>query len=402
MGATPSKKKIEEEKKQGIADFLDRVFTDVINSSDFKILKDAIQEQNCNEILTTTTEILMKFFNFSELEVIQKRIENGLEEKEITNEPIMYATNRSIKKIKNKQRLCEGIAKFYVKIYNLFFSIVKIVNPIYIYNDEYGQEQKVSIMDKTKEIVERKGKIVIDNNKNNFTKRILDLEKMTNDNTIMKCYDDKNLVDITGIQRLKYLYYDIFNKETGKFDKMSEESKKQYQNDVNEFYKAYTGKTEVPENIKNFSDIRINDCEVRKSSKPIKKDNNVISSIASNTKKLNNLIQQAYDNFQIVLSDIFVYNQKRDLLVINPKLNYKLLNNLIDETRKMIVNLYIESEKIYNDTLKLMEAFVEIKTEQRERQVGFRPGGFPFEREERFGFGERPEFGLGFNRYIED
>lgn len=371
MGATPSKKKIEEEKKQGIADILDRVFTDIINSSDFKILKYAIQEQYCNEILITTKEILIKFFNFNELEIIQKRIENGFEEKEITNEPIMYATNKSIKKIKNKQRLCEGIAKFYVKIFNLFSSIIKIVNPIYVYNDEYGQEQKISIIDKTKEIIQRKGKIIEDNN---FTKKILDLTRMTNDNTKMKCYGDKNLVDITGIQRLKYLYYDIFNKETGNFDKMSEQSKKQYENDVKEFYKAYTGKQNVPENIKNFSDIRINDCEIIKSSKLINKDNKIISNIALNTKKLNNLIEEANDKFKIVLTNIFSYNKKRDLFVINPKLDYKSLNNIIDETRKMIVNLYIESEKIYIDTLKLMDAFVETKTQERDAQnFGFQP-----------------------------
>ena len=43
---------------------------------------------------------------------------------------------------------------------------------------------------------------------------------------------EKTLFDEPGIPELEKLYYDVFNYETGKFYKMSEQSKEQYNKDL--------------------------------------------------------------------------------------------------------------------------------------------------------------------------
>lgn len=371
MGVKLSKKEIQENKKNGIADILDRIFIDVINSNDFKLFKRGTSYDKCNEILGITNELLMRNFNMNELEVIQKRIENGVEKTKTVYEPIIYTNSERLKNEKNKKYICEAIAKFYVKIFNLFSSILKTINPIYIYKNRDGEESKISILNKTQDIIQRKGSLHIENI---FTKKILNLTNMTKNNTKLTCYTDKNLIDITGIQELKYLYYDIFNKDISKFDKMSENSRKQYEKDVREFYLAYTGKKSVPDNIKNFSDIQFNDCKLSYSTQPLKKDDSLIKNLAKNIKNMADFVNKHYEFLQNILTNIFIYNEKKDLFIINPKLDYKLLNKIINNTREVIVNLYVQTEKMYIENLKLLEAFIETKTQERDVQnFGFQP-----------------------------
>ena len=58
---------------------------------------------------------------------------------------------------------------------------------------------------------------------------------------------------------LETLYYDKYNYETGQFDGISEKMKKIYKKDVEEFWKTFTGETDVPEYVKKFSDIKLKD-----------------------------------------------------------------------------------------------------------------------------------------------
>ena len=49
-----------------------------------------------------------------------------------------------------KDRMCKGIAKFYVKIAHLYAAILKTINPLYIYKDKYGKEHHFSLLNKEK------------------------------------------------------------------------------------------------------------------------------------------------------------------------------------------------------------------------------------------------------------
>ena len=49
-----------------------------------------------------------------------------------------------------KERMCKGIAKFYIKIAHMYAAILKTINPLYIYKDKYGKEHHFSLLNKDK------------------------------------------------------------------------------------------------------------------------------------------------------------------------------------------------------------------------------------------------------------
>jgi hypothetical protein len=54
------------------------------------------------------------------------------------------------------------------------------------------------------------------------------------------------------------LYYDDnFNYETGDFDGMSEVNKQKFSDDLKRFYTTFTGETDVPTGIQDFSGIKL-------------------------------------------------------------------------------------------------------------------------------------------------
>ena len=69
----------------------------------------------------------------------------------------------------------------------------------------------------------------------------------------------KNVGNITGIPDLSQLYNDEYDPETKQYSEMSENMRQQYQTDLENFYKAFTGKKNMPSNIKKFSDIELID-----------------------------------------------------------------------------------------------------------------------------------------------
>ena len=46
------------------------------------------------------------------------------------------------------------------------------------------------------------------------------------------------------------------------------------------------------------------------------------------------------------------------MVTINPKLTSKSLQELVDQTRKLIINIYLQCEKEYQEGLRLFEAIV--------------------------------------------
>ena len=69
----------------------------------------------------------------------------------------------------------------------------------------------------------------------------------------------KALTDEIGIPELEALYFDVYNFKKGVFDKKSDESQKQYDKDVEKFYKTFAATDKMPPEIKKFSDIKLKD-----------------------------------------------------------------------------------------------------------------------------------------------
>ena len=56
--------------------------------------------------------------------------------------------NLDVKNALKKKRMCQAIAKFYIKIAHVFATIVRTVNPVYVYKDEQGNTVRANLYEK--------------------------------------------------------------------------------------------------------------------------------------------------------------------------------------------------------------------------------------------------------------
>jgi hypothetical protein len=318
----------------------------------------------------------------------------------MTKEKVFFLTKDQIESldVKNdktksikKKRVCIGIAKFYVKIAHIFAAIVMTINPIYVYKDNYGNLVKSTLFEKSKipkNVPRKLYKLNICDNRINSLKRGLDKkennEKEDKENVtihpkickmnINKQGTTKKLSEEPGIPELLQLYFDDnYDFSTGLFTGMSEETKKIFQKDLKNFYTIFTGKEEIPEDVKKFSDIKLREYHNRQGCQGptgafnisytgsvkdklfIDYANNLKEMITNANKKQNELLSVINVLFTYVIDP---YTNKKKIRV-NPKLTEELLQNAVVKSRNIIVELYLRCESDYVSGIKLYEAIVE-------------------------------------------
>lgn len=195
---------------------------------------------------------------------------------------------------------------------------------------------------------------------------------------------DMHLIDEPGIAELEMLYYDMYDFNEKKFNKMSDKSKKQYQNDLKIFYETFTGKKlKNNPNIKKFADIPLIDfhnqdlCTDSNSpwTKPYigSRKQNLFKKYAKHLASMITKTQNNEKKLIGILEDIFVYwidpEEKEKKLTINPKLTDDALDKITMKTRDIILNLYVECEKDFQKGLQIFEALVKknmVNTKQQQ------------------------------------
>ena len=197
----------------------------------------------------------------------------------------------------------------------------------------------------------------------------------------------KDLTEEIGIPELEKLYYDEYDYEKGEFNKMTDKSKTQYEEDLELFYKTFSGKN-IPldpktneKKIKKFSDIQMHDyhnkelCKNEDSewNKSFKIDNTKLFTDYAN--HIQNMIKRNEDNevkLMSVLHQLFNirnHEETKELLVsININLNHKNLDDLIDFARKTILQLYIDCEVDFQKGLDLLEAIILYRMENTSKK----------------------------------
>lgn len=197
----------------------------------------------------------------------------------------------------------------------------------------------------------------------------------------------KDLTEEIGIPELEKLYYDDYDYEKGEFNKMTDKSKTQYEEDLELFYKTFSGKN-IPldpntneKKIKKFSDIQMHDyhnkelCKNEDSewNKSFKIDNAKLFTDYAN--HIQNMIKRNEDNevkLMSVLHQLFSirnHEETKELLVsINVNLNHKSLDDLIDFARKTILQLYIDCEVDFQKGLDLLEAIILYRMENTSKE----------------------------------
>jgi len=378
-------------------DIIDFIATYYILTMNFKSLKNLAEKEYCNKLVILTSDIIKNHFNEAQITYLAQRIKDGSEVNELTNKNVLFvnkdkleeldASHDSQKSIK-KNRMCIGIAKFYVKIAHIFAAIVMTINPVYTYKDANGNVMKTGLLNKDKipkntqrkleklnicddRIKSLNNGLIIDEQ----TKEATLYPKMCDINVDKKTNQSKSLIDEPGIRELLTLYLDDeYDYSNGKFKGMSDNTKNQFMKDLKTFYTAFTGNTEMPENITKFSDIKLRNynntkgCELNGI---LKKPNKIASTddlFIKYAENLNNMINGAANNQQKLLTIINAlfsfttdpYAQKKQVR-INPELTEEKLQEIIEKTRKLIIDLYVKCELDYLNGIKIYEAIVEKK-----------------------------------------
>ena len=150
-----------------------------------------------------------------------------------------------------------------------------------------------------------------------------------------------------------------------------------FNENLQSFYNVFaeTNGLPMPENIKKFSDIKLKDyskkTNCRGSNAPY--DSSVRGTLEDDLFKqyaenLKQMIKKANSNQELlldVLNKLFVYmtdpQTKKKMIRINPELSEELLQEVIIETRAIIINLYLTCETDFSNGVKIYESIVDKK-----------------------------------------
>jgi hypothetical protein len=265
------------------------------------------------------------------------------------------------------------------------------INPVYVYKDSAGNTIKKKLFEKDQvppNVQKKLYKLGICDNRINALKRGQDLDTDNVKNIHPKVCginvgDDgqvKSLKDEPGIPELMELYYDKYDYTTGNFVGMTDETQKQFNEDLKRFYIIFTGNDVMPSTIKSFSDISLKDykkleaCNGRDAllKKNIQLDKNgnedklkkkLFDDYAENLKQMIQTTHKNQDNLLGIINELFTYvldpQTKKRRIIVHPKLSEVNLQNIVVKTRKIIVNLYLKCENDYAMGVKLYQAIVE-------------------------------------------
>lgn len=393
MGNVPST-----EKKKSLSQIVDYIASNYILTQNFQDMKNLSDANYCNNLVILTSKIIADNLNNMDVKFLAQRIKQGVETNEMTRERIIYFNKNKLDNLDvpnktQKRRLCIGIAKFYVKIAHLFAAIVTTINPTFTYKDTYGGQKEVSLLDKQNlpsdaqttikkiNLCSRRLNALVNNQDYNVSR---DENVSVKPNFCYLNYDNKTGQEKTfynepGIPELEKLYYDKYDFDVGGFTGMTDKMRKEvYEKDVETFYKIFTGNKEIPKDglgnpkIRSFKDIPLRDFHKSKGctkdgvynrSYTGKLKNKLFSQYAEHIKAMMQTTEINQNKLISVLDKLFVIvlnpNTKKKETVINPSLNEKVLQELIDIARNVIVEMYVKCEDDFIKGLQIFEAIVE-------------------------------------------
>ena len=365
-------------------EIIDHIASNYILTMDFENLKKLNDQQYCDKLVILTSDIINRYFTPLEITNMEQRIKNGVVEKENA----VFIDKDDLNSINNtdkKKTLCISIAKFYIKVSHIFAAIVMTLNPVYTYTDSQGNQISVSLYNKHQipanadRVIQRFN--ICENRLNslsykwnpvlkNVHPKMCDMN-FKSDNTNKKV---KSLADEPGVPELKELYYDDnYDSNTGKFTGMSANTHALYMKNLEMFYKIFTNNEKMGPDVKSFSDIKLQDYHNNPNCSEdgayrMNYENDgssLFTEYATNLKKMMSQANSNQTKLMDILNKMFVYtinpNTRKNQVRVNPKLSEHLLDEIVVETRTLIINLYLTCEKDYARGLNIYEAIVEKK-----------------------------------------
>lgn len=334
---------------------LDTIAAQLILDTNNKELIQLLEVKYCNKIFKETENILDSNYTKIQLEVINGIITNKSTTIELYTKLNADDIVTSLKTIEEshitKKNLCKNIALFYTKITHLYAAIYRVI----------GEKSVCAIKRKIHSTEEKK----VESSENNL---VYVKSKHCNKNQI---YKTNFLNDEIGIPELEELYKDFYDEDKKKFV-MSDKQKIIYQNDVNTFFKAYTG-AENDGSVKSFKDIPIfdyklntkntqsncNNTKIRNSKKTYvgPGDNNNIIKYANVLSEIMNSANSTQIKLVNLLETV-IFKKVNNKYIVNNTLTMEILNDSIDITRQLIVKMFIECEEKYQKAVSLFKTIV--------------------------------------------
>jgi len=203
-----------------------------------------------------------------------------------------------------------------------------------------------------------------------------DLYKQANYKQPTMCDITKtNLKEEPGITEFMNLYWDKYDYSTGQFTGMTPETRKKYERDLRTFYKAFTGNDEMPKEVQEFQHIKLRDyqksCSSEKTGEnmkkgtPISKSDKLYEEYANNLKKMIQRATAKQTQLLDVVNSLFKYivdpYTKEMKVRVSPDLTEESLQKLVEKTRNIIMDLYVNCEKDYVNGVRLYETIVEMR-----------------------------------------
>ena len=405
FGGSDGDSNTKEEEIITLSDSLDFIATYYILTLNFQSLRQLNDKKYCTDLVVLTSDIINKYFSDLEVKELADRVESGKQKLVFFNKSDIE--NLNIPDSETKRGYCDEIAKFYIKIAHVFAAIVTTINPEYTYKDAFGNVVKKPLMQKdtipsnadvsvskinlcSERIDALKGKAPEKSNDdeekadelkeevedaNKVEEQKGGQEKITIHPEICSVNLDKNgetnyLNEEPGINELIDLYFDgDYDYKTGKFLGMTAETEKKFQEDLKRFYLAFTDSDDMPSDIKKFSDIKLRDysqkkyCETPQKALTGTYKDKLFNDYANNLKTMIQSVNKKQDDLLAIINKIFVYVldpvTKKDVIRVNPDLTDDGLQEIIDETRNLIVELYLKCEEDFVEGVKIYEAIVE-------------------------------------------
>lgn len=364
-------------------EIIDYIATNYILTMDFKIMNQLSEKEYCDKLVILSSDIIERYFTDMEVVYMEQRIKEGIEVNDMTKDKIVFLNkdqltgmdidNDRMKSIK-KRRVCIGIAKFYVKIAHIFAAIMTTVNPIPSSGTRNICDNRIRILKS----------YIKDDLKSNVGGAAFDQPPETqpglNPTPELKqptICDLTNLKEEPGITEFMNLYLDKYDYSTGQFTGMTPEMRKKYEHDLKYFYKAFTGNDDMPSNIQQFSDIKLRDYQKlcsKQSEIPISKSDKLYDDYANNLKKMIQRAAAKQTQLLDVINSLFKYivdpYTKKVKVRVSPDLTEILLQKLVEQTRNIIMDLYINCEKDYVNGIRLYETIVEMRIlETTQKQI---------------------------------
>ena len=107
---------------------------DLILRSSFRDMKMLMRKEECDKLVILTSKVIDQNFRKADISVMQGKIDQG----QPANKSVEFIKETELrresgKRQEEKARLCDGLARYYVKIAHLFAAISQTVDPTYVY-----------------------------------------------------------------------------------------------------------------------------------------------------------------------------------------------------------------------------------------------------------------------------